>query len=165
MFLDPALKDKFGEDFLRKVAAQNPAVYADPVVALDRVIAGEQDFTFWSWDGIAATKWQQGAPIRWVFPKPTPTLGLSWQGVSKYAPHPNAARLFQNWFLSEGGASALQQYYGTPTTIANFPDTRPVVKESWYRPVTDEYRVNFDLWATHFTRDMKTYIAILRAAR
>ena len=54
-------------------------------------------------EGIALTKMQQGAPVRWIHPKPTPIFSNSWQFISKNAPHPNAARLFQNWITSEEG--------------------------------------------------------------
>src|SRR5690606_7739923 len=86
MFLDPKLEDEYGEKFLRAVAAQEPAVYSEILVALDRVIAGEHDFTFWTWEGGALSKWAQGAPIRWVHPNPTPSFSNSWQAVSAYAP-------------------------------------------------------------------------------
>lgn len=165
LFLDPKYKDRFGEAFLRKVAAQKPAVYADIVVALDRVVAGEKDFTFWTWEAVATTKWQQGAPIRWVHPNPTPTFGLSFQGVSKYAPHPNAARLFQNWTMSEEGATALQTIYGTPTTMSGVTDARPVTKESWWTPVDEVYPIDFDRWNRDFTKDMALWVRILRDSR
>ena len=73
------------------------------LVGLDRVIAGEQDFTYWAWEGIALTKWQQGAPIRWLHPEADADFRQFLAGVSKYAPHPNAARLFQNWIDERGG--------------------------------------------------------------
>jgi ABC-type Fe3+ transport system substrate-binding protein len=165
MFLDPALKDTYGEDFLKKVAAQKPAIYADVLVGLDRVIAGENDFTYWTWEGVALSKAQQGAPIRWIFPRPTPTWGNSWQGISKYAPHPNAARLFQNWSMSEPGAMALQAIFGAPTAITGVPDQRPVTKEAWYKPVAEVYNVDFDRWDKNYHHDMDTWIGILKDAK
>lgn len=165
LFMDPKFRDEWGEAFLRKVAAQRPAVYPDVVVALDRVVAGEQDVNFWSWEAAATIKWQQGAPIRWVHPNPTPVLGLSWIGVSAHAPHPNAGRLFQNWFMSEEGMQALQLDYGTPTTMTGTPDVRPVTKEPWWRPVEQSYPIDFDRWTREFTRDMNLWVRILRNAR
>ena len=73
LFLDPKLKDKYGPAFLDKLAAQGPASYSEVLTSVDRVVAGEQDFTLWGWEGIGATKLQEGAPIRWVFPEPTPS--------------------------------------------------------------------------------------------
>lgn len=165
MFLDPQYRDRWGEGFLRNAAAQRPAVYADVVVQLDRVVAGEQDFTVWTWEAAATTKWQQGAPIRWVHPNPTPVFGLSWQGISKYAPHPNAARLFQDWSLSEEGMTALQLLYGTPTTMTGVADARPVTREAWWKPVEQPYIIDFDVWARDYAKDMALWVRLLRGAR
>jgi ABC-type Fe3+ transport system substrate-binding protein len=165
MFLDPKMKDKYGMEFLKKVAAQKPAVYSEVLVGMDRVIAGEHDFTYWTWEGIALTKWQQGAPIRWLHPKPTPVFGNSWQAVSKYAPHPNAARLFQNWSMSEEGALAIQQLYGSATVLKDLKDQRSVTKESWYKPVAQPYAVDFKRWDRDYHKDMDAWIKILRESR
>jgi iron(III) transport system substrate-binding protein len=165
MFLDEKYKSRFGVEFLRQVAAQKPAVYGEVLVGLDRVIAGEQDFTYWTWEGIALTKWQQGAPIRWIRPAPTPTLASSFQGISKYAPHPHAARLFQNWSMSEEGGLAIQNLYGSESSISGLADQRAVTREPWHRPVSEEYFVDFKRWDRDFHRDMDSWINILKQAR
>ncbi|HWK68292.1 MAG TPA: extracellular solute-binding protein [Rhizobiaceae bacterium] len=165
MFMDPKLKDEYGEEFLKQVAAQEPAVYSEVLVGLDRVIAGEHDFTYWTWEGIAMTKWQQSAPIRWLHPKPTPVFGNSWQAVSKYAPHPNAARLFQNWSMSEEGATALQQLYGSATVLKDMADTRAVTKEDWYKPIEEPYAIDFDRWNENFHSDLDIWINILKTSQ
>lgn len=165
MFLDPKYKDRFGMDFLKKIAAQKPAIYSEVLVGLDRVIAGEHDFTYWTWEGIAITKWQQGAPIRWLHPKPTPAFGNSWQAISKYAPHPNAARLFQNWSMSEEGEIAIQKLYGSATVMKDLKDERAVTKEAWYKPMTEEYSVDFKRWDRDYHKDMDAWIKILKESR
>ncbi|MEO5699385.1 MAG: extracellular solute-binding protein [Casimicrobiaceae bacterium] len=165
MFLDPKMKDRYGPEFLKQVAAQKPAVYSEVLVGLDRVIAGEHDFTYWTWEGIALTKWQQGAPIRWIHPKPTPTFGNSWQAISKYAPHPNAARLFQNWSMSEEGEIAIQQLYGSATVMKDLKDQRSVTKEAWYKPIAQPYEVDFARWDRDYHKDMDLWANILKQAR
>lgn len=165
MFLDPQMKDEYGVDFLKKLAAQKPAVYSEVLVGLDRVIAGEHDFTFWTWESIANTKWLQGAPLRWVRPSPTPDYGNSWQSVSKYAPHPNAARLFQNWSMSAEGAISLQQKYGTATTINGVPDKRKVTSQPWYHPIQKRYDPDFTRWDQDYHHDMDLWAKILKDAR
>ena len=165
MFLDPKMKDKYGVEFLRKVAAQKPAIYSEVLVGLDRVVAGEHDFTYWTWEGIGLTKWQQGAPVRWIHPKPTPIFSNSWQFVSKYAPHPNAARLFQNWITSEEGTQILQKIYGSPTTMAGVPDSRPVTKEAWYSAITEPYTPDLVRWDRDYTKDMDLWAKLLQSAK
>lgn len=162
MFLDPKMQAEYGPDFLKKIAEQKPAVYGEVLVGLDRVIAGEHDFTFWTWEGIAITHWQRGAPIRWIRPAPTPEFGNSWQAVSKYAPRPHAARLFQNWSMSNEGAIAIQQKYGSKTVLKNLPDQRAVTKEPWYEPIRQQYMVDFKRWGQNYHKDMDLWIKTLQ---
>lgn len=166
LFMDPKYKDKFGgAEFLRQIAAQKPAIYSEVLVGLDRVIAGENDFTFWTWESAALTKFKEGAPIRWIHPRPTPIFANTWQGVSKYAPHPNAARLFQNWSLSEEGQKDLQSLYGAITTIKGLPDTRPITKEPWYDPIVEPYVVDFKRWDKEYAKDMEMWHKILQSSK
>ena len=165
MFLDPKMRAEYGPEYLRKVAAQKPAVYSEVLVGLDRVIAGEHDFTFWTWEAIAHTKWQQGAPIRWLRPSPTPDVENTWQAVSKYAPNPNAARLFQLWFNSEEGANALMRVYGSGPILKGVVDIRKIAKEPWYKPIGKRYEVDFERWDRDYHKDMDLWIKILQEAR
>lgn len=160
MFLDPEMAEEYGEPFLQAVADQKPTIYADNPVALDRVLAGEHDFVFWLWEGLAYTKWQEGAPVRWVRPTPTPEFGNSWQAVSAHAPHPHAARLFHSWILSEEGAIALQEVYGAATTLEGAPETRTVSQEPWYEPIKERYDVDWERWGRDYTTDMQRWQAI-----
>lgn len=164
MFLDPALKDQYGPDFLVKVAQQKPAVYSDSVVAVDRVIAGEQDFLFWFAEGPAVTKWMQGAPIRWIEPSPRPAYANAIQGVSSTAPHPNGARLFQNWLHGDAGAKALQEKYGVRLALAGVPDNRAVAKEPWF-PRPKDYNVDIGRWEAQYDKDQDFWIKTLRDNR
>ena len=165
MFMDPKFKDRFGPEFLRKVVAQQPAVYAEVLVTLDRVVAGEQDFTMWGWESAAAIKQMEGAPIRWIFPKPTPDFGNSWQGISKYSTHPNAARLFLNWTMSEKGALAMERIYGGYSTLQGIPDVRVYAQEKWYAQPKEIYPVDWERWGNNYHKDMDEWAAIIKRGR
>ena len=165
MFLDPKLAGEYGEKFLKDVAAQKPLVYSDNPIALDRIVAGERDFVFWLWESIAYTKWQQGAPIRWVRPSPTPEWGNSWNAVSKHAPHPHAARLMQNWLFSEEGTIALQDTYGAATVLKGVKDTRKVMTEPWYQPIKKRYDIDWDRWKRNYEADMTLWQRIQDTSR
>jgi hypothetical protein len=108
------------------------------------------------------THFQRGAPIRWVRPSPTPEFGNSWQAVSKYAPRPHAARLFQNWSMSAEGAEVLQLKYGSRTTLTGVDDKRSVVKESWYQPIKEVYPVDVKRWERNFSKDLDLWAKTLR---
>lgn len=165
MFLDPKMESMFGKPYLEALAAQKLVVYNDIVTPSDRVIAGEQDVAFITGDGVVHAKWLQGAPIRWVSPKPTPTFGSTWFAISKYAPHPYAARLFLNWAMSEEGARSVQQRYGGATTLMDFPDEREVAKQPWYTPVTDRYVPDWDRWTEGAQARWQEWIDMVRAAQ
>jgi ABC-type Fe3+ transport system substrate-binding protein len=162
MFLDPALSEKFGEKYLKAVADQRPAVYSDSQVALDRVVAGEHDFMFMSFEAADIPRFNQGAPLRWVRPAPTPLFDSTWLAVSKYAPHPSAARLYQNWLMSDAGAQAIQTHYGAKSTLDGTEDNRPVLKEDWYRPITEEYNVDYERWERSFYDDFEIWLNLIK---
>jgi ABC-type Fe3+ transport system substrate-binding protein len=74
----------------------------------------------------------KGAPIRWVFPDPTPA-NLTVQTISAKAPHPNAARLFQDWAASAEGQAAWFKVAGVASARADTIDPRKAAKADWYR--------------------------------
>ncbi len=158
MFLDPKNAKVFGPEFIKAVAAQKPTAYPDSLVAMDRVIAGEHDFTFWTWEKAASVKWQQGAPIRWIHPSPTPEWGNSWYAVSKYSPHPNAARLYLNWITGEEGALSLQKNYFSRPVLEGVRDILRYTSEPWYDPIRKRYDVDWDRWTKNYNKDMDFWI-------
>ncbi len=164
MFLDPKNAQVFGPDFIKAVAAQKPKVYSDVLVAFDRVVAGEHDFIYWTSEAIAYQKWLQGAPVRWIHPDPTPEWGVSWEGISKYAPHPNAARLFLNWLMSEAGALS-QQRIGRKHSLEGVKDIRQVTLEYWYDPIKTRYDIDFERWEKNYNKDMDFWIKTMMEGR
>jgi iron(III) transport system substrate-binding protein len=164
LFQDPALGKKYPPNFMEKIAAQRPMIFNDQLTAIDRVVAGEIDFVFWGWDSIAALKRAAGAPIRWVYPKPTPSFPNNWYSISKFAPHPNAARLFQDWMGSREGALAMQRKGALATSMIGVPDTREVTTQTWYHPVQEKYSVDWVRWERNYEPDMSKWINTLKRA-
>ena len=165
MFLSPQYKDRFGWDFLKALAAQKPALYGDAVVAADRVIAGEQDIDIVGAEGIVVSKWAAGAPIRWVHPSPTPAYGNTWFGVSQFAPHPYAARLLINWFMSVDGAKSIQARYGGINMLMGYADQRPVTREPWYSPIKDRYTPDWNAWNANYEGDWAAWTKLLKESQ
>ncbi len=153
----------FPPDFFQKVAAQQPAVYNDLLVPIDRVVAGEHDFTFWSWDGRASSLLETGAPVRFLYPRPTPSYPNQFFAVSAYAPHGNAARLFLNWLTSKEAAPALQQSLGSATMVDGVPDQRSFTREPWFRPIAEVYDVDFNRWENSYDKDFEPWIKAFAA--
>jgi ABC-type Fe3+ transport system substrate-binding protein len=165
LFFDPKYVSEYGADFLNQVVADKPPVYRDVTMGVDRIVAGEQDITYWVSDTSPYGQWLSGAPVAWVYPNPTPEWPVHWLAIAKQAPHPNAARLFQDWQMSEDGANAYQMKAGLMTSIGGFPDSRPVTKQSWYKPPVKTYDVDYDRWAVEFDKNMATWHAIVTGSK
>ncbi|MBV9812406.1 MAG: ABC transporter substrate-binding protein, partial [Acetobacteraceae bacterium] len=98
MFLDD-LKDRYGETWFRKLAANKPDIYASKAPLFERLAAGEYAIMDQGSQGSLTDMYLKGAPVRWTFPAPTP-VAVTVQSISAHAPHPNAARLFQEWSVT-----------------------------------------------------------------
>jgi ABC-type Fe3+ transport system substrate-binding protein len=100
------LREIKGEDYLRRLVGQKLVLSRDQRVLAEIVAKGNialvLGLTYYSY----APFIKAGLPIK---PLPTPKEGLYVSGgsghvvVLKNAPHPNATKLFLNWFLSREG--------------------------------------------------------------
>ncbi|WP_084730813.1 ABC transporter substrate-binding protein [Microvirga vignae] len=125
-------RDQFGPDFVAKMAALKPQVYESKSPMYDRLAAGEHAIVDQASQSDMGGLYQKGAPIRWVFPKPTPA-NLTVQAISAKAPHPNAARLFQEWATSAEGQAAWFKVSGVASARPDTVDPRKAAKADWYR--------------------------------
>lgn len=141
-----ALKEspKYGQEFLDKVAAQNPVIVEGSSAGRELVAAGEVDLFIGDVESADITMAAEGAPIRWVYPDILPAYCVVLNFISANAPHPNAARLFTAWLFSEDGAEALLQVGRAPTYEGMDTSTRPTLDnirdEEWYEPYPAENR-------------------------
>ncbi|WP_323010561.1 ABC transporter substrate-binding protein [Paracoccus sp. (in: a-proteobacteria)] len=62
-----------------------------------------------------------GAPVGWVYPESGTTMSANRAFVAANAPHPNAAKVFLNWLMSEKGQIALQIHAGLSATRNGLP--------------------------------------------
>jgi ABC-type Fe3+ transport system substrate-binding protein len=117
-----------GMDYLRRFAAQKPVpIAASPRTVLDQVIAGEHKLAVMVYNHHVAISAAQGAPIAWVKLEPLVAL-FTMMGVLKDAPHPNAARLLEEFVLSEQGQKvmAANDYLpADPDVPARIPELKP----------------------------------------
>lgn len=136
MFME-GLPQRFGRPFLDKLAAQNPTVLDSAATGSQRVAAGEFAVQVGSADEIVAPLHRNNAPVRLVFPPPTP-VGPQVVAVTANAPHPNAARLFMEWSLSAEGQAAHAGSIG-PSYLRSVPNPNPITQESWWKEPTELY--------------------------
>ncbi len=157
-------KAEYGEDFVRKLAAQKPILYGGQTEQAARLGAGEYSVGFMV-DIVAIQQYDLGAPVAFLYPSPTPTI-LQYTAISKNAARPNAARLFLEYITSEEGLSEYKRFSGGGT---GRPDVDAKVKpkyasEPWYKPpgtlyviedwetTLKEYREVLAEWAAIFQK-------------
>jgi iron(III) transport system substrate-binding protein len=104
-----------GEEYLRRLRAQNPVVHnVSGRALLDLVISGEVGVSPTTFRNHVEVSLKAKAPIEWIPMDVVPSNSGS-TAVSAQAPHPHAALLMADFILGEGGQKILAQYeYGSP---------------------------------------------------
>ncbi|MEV5411173.1 extracellular solute-binding protein [Thermopolyspora sp. NPDC052614] len=109
--LVPESADKWGEEYLKKLAAQEPNISQnEPTVPAD-VASGRFPVGVGVYSGYYEAQKAKGAPIGIVFPLKDGGNFLSRSGlcVIKDAPHADAALLYVNWLFSPEGQRVLAE--------------------------------------------------------
>jgi iron(III) transport system substrate-binding protein len=104
--------DFMGEDkgmsYLHALAGQRIAgVDSSARQVLDQVIAGEYGIALQIFNHHAVISAKKGAPVKWIPMEPA-TGVLSVVSIPKSAPHPNAAKLFEDFLVSKQGQKLYQ---------------------------------------------------------
>jgi iron(III) transport system substrate-binding protein len=117
-----------GMAYLRTFAAQEPVfIPASQRVVLDKVISGEYPLAVMTFNHHAAISAAQGAPVAWIRMEPL-SESINLIGILKDAPHPNAARLLEEFILSDDGQKVLadNDYIpASPSVPAKMADLKP----------------------------------------
>lgn len=154
-----------GEDFLRKLKAQNPVIYINTAQARDALISGQQPISWGAqWESVSLGYVEKGAPVRFVYPEPTVEYGGNGWALMENAPHPNAARLLFAWGLSrDGGLSFQGPQYNIRSALNNLEDTRESIKkaktQSWFQVSKTVWSPDLKDWVTKSA----TYQALWRS--
>jgi len=120
--LDLYGKEK-GEDFLRKLSQQNPAVRDGGTLTATLVGAGEIPMAFFVYANNVENVKESGSPVDWVriedplYAEPHPI------GVMARASHPNAARLVVEFAISKEG----QQLISKLGKVPGRGDVQPII--------------------------------------
>ena len=138
-----------GEEYIKKLKAQNPIVHkVSGRALLDLVISGELGLSPTTFRNHAEVSIKEGAPLAWVPMEIVPTNSGA-TAVSVQAPHPHAALLLTDFILGEGGQKVLEHYeYGNPTKDYGF--------KRWYPEqglTTEQYEKLDEKWNKVF-RDL-----------
>lgn len=110
-----------GEDYWRKMVLQDPKIVRGWVEGIEMMVRGEYSLMIGPHGGFAMERVKAGAPLKFLFFKEGVAI-LSWSVAQvKNAPHPNAGKLFINWFLSRDGQLVWSQGGGFPSMRKDVP--------------------------------------------
>ncbi len=93
------LHDRFGKDYLEKFAAQKPVLGRDYAVMARRVAQAE--FPLYVPYILSDYSNIKGLPVKFIVPEEGVSYGSYAAAVMRNAPHPNAARLLADFYLSD----------------------------------------------------------------
>jgi iron(III) transport system substrate-binding protein len=145
-----------GEEYWKNQAATKVTLYPSGAPLSDALVRGEVAIAPLLYN-IIWTKKKDGAPVEIFFPPEGVPINPYASGIPKAASHPNAARLFLNWNLSEEGQSFMIKELGNVTSLK----TPPAYPEGWDPKVVKVWVPNFDqyqkLHATWMEEWNKTY--------
>jgi iron(III) transport system substrate-binding protein len=115
------MRQTYGDDFLRKLGAQQPQLVASAVTAAQQIAAGAAAIEIPAVHATLGPLTAQNAPIQEGFF--TPTTGANSQAalVAK-APHPNVGKLLLNFFMTPQGQSILNKDAWSP--VPGMPGAR-----------------------------------------
>ncbi|HTM77100.1 MAG TPA: extracellular solute-binding protein, partial [Devosia sp.] len=101
--------EKDGLEFLTQLSQQGIVNFpANNRVVLDQVILGEFPIALTTFSHHSVISANEGAPVKWL--KLDPALGtVDTTYILKNAPHPNAAKVFMEYLLSDEGQSILAE--------------------------------------------------------
>jgi iron(III) transport system substrate-binding protein len=109
-----------GEDYWKKQAAISPTLYPSAAPTSDALVRGEVAVAPLLYNTVYPKK-QQGAPLQIFFPPEGAPLVAYAVGITKAAAHPNAAKLFLNWSMSEEGQAFMIKELGNLTSLKKAP--------------------------------------------
>jgi iron(III) transport system substrate-binding protein len=162
-------KTDLGEDFLRKLKAQNPVIFINTAQARDAVVSGQSPISWGAqWDGVTFSEIARGSPVHFVYLHPDVEFIADGWGITAQAPHPNAARLLFAWVMSrEGGVAMQSSEYNSRSFYNGLDDTRSIFKQltsqSWFHPATDTWTPDIEGWIADVPRYQQTWTNIMKA--
>jgi ABC-type Fe3+ transport system substrate-binding protein len=121
----------YGPEFLQKIGALKPRIIAAITPASAALASGDIEVLLNASETGLLPLLDKGAPIRWSLPDPG--IGpMTGQAIAAAAPHPNAAKLFQEYSFTEEGYGTWQKLGGAPAR-KGVKDQRPVAQQNWYK--------------------------------
>ncbi|OBZ93446.1 hypothetical protein ADU59_21570 [Pararhizobium polonicum] len=129
-----AWRKLYGDDFIKQLGSLNIRNIGGTNNAAAALASGDVQIVFNASETALVPLLEKGAPIKWTLP--SPGVGpLTGQAVTGNAPHPNAAKLYQEYSFTTEGYALFQKLGGVPT-MTGVKDARDVAAEPWYKVPT-----------------------------
>jgi iron(III) transport system substrate-binding protein len=141
-----------GLAYMKKLGAQEFKLYSGLTIITGLLAAGEFPLVLNTYIHNAEDAKRKGAPVDWVAQEPVFTK-FQPIGVAAKAPHPNAAKLFVDFMLSEEGQKIIASFgrvptrRAVPTNVANLEKLNFVVDDIG---AGDDYNKNYEQFRNIF---------------
>ncbi|GAA1827309.1 extracellular solute-binding protein [Pseudonocardia ailaonensis] len=113
-------KNYGGEDFLKKLAAQQPQFFPSVAPTLQALTSGEIAITDYASSVAVQDLVDQGAPVKFVPTKPQWAIQF-YTYIPNWAKHPNAAQVLYDFMASPEGQTAINK--NAISVLPNIPGT------------------------------------------
>jgi iron(III) transport system substrate-binding protein len=141
VLLFTATKDEWGNDkalaFWKGIAANQPSIRSGNTESAQLLAAGEFPLAVNIYTGEPNRLSKQGAPTKVIALDPV-FLQLQLLGMGAKSEHPNAAKLFINWFLDDDGQKALNDNGILPARPDVFKDGAAYLGDTRILPIKPE---------------------------
>jgi ABC-type Fe3+ transport system substrate-binding protein len=137
------LYKEIGQDNVKKLLDKlQVTVYAGSGPAVDALSSGEIDLVLGNeFNAFSAN--QKGAPVQVWYPEPR-SASYTGIGIAAKAKHPNAAKLFLEYVMSDYGNAQIPTLFSMAPGREGTADSRPSTKAAWYKPQQEAYKFDVD---------------------
>lgn len=143
-----------GEDYWAKQAATQPKLFPSSAPLCDAVVRGEVAVGPILMSIVYGKK-KDGAPIDMIYPPEGVPITPYGTGIAASSKHPNAARLWMDWALSDDGQIAAIRDQGNVTSMKIPPIAIPIydvkVDKLWTPKFTD-FETLHDAWLADWNK-------------
>jgi iron(III) transport system substrate-binding protein len=147
------LRQLYGNDFWQKLAPLKPHAFDSYVQQFDRLVNGQDKVALTAqYSGYLILK-AKGAPVEFVYPPDGLVATAEPWGLIKEAPHPEAAKLYLDWFLGVPGQTAGAQALYYNSLRPDVPPPPGGVNASQFKLLFPQDWHDFEQTHTQFVRE------------
>jgi iron(III) transport system substrate-binding protein len=144
------LRNALPADYFRKLAAMKPSFVIRSEQVASRLVSGEDLMAFGGMPTRAYQFNQKGAHLKFMLPKEGVVLLPQGTFILKKAPHPNAAKLWIDFILSNEGQTILVKHEALISARSGFKSPVPD-----YAPAIDSLKLVKMDWASLTKKDLE----------